>query len=438
MEQTSGDWQDRRDVLCVRLDAIGDVLMSTPAIRALRRQRADRRITLLTSRSGAQAAALVPEIDRTIAYDPPWMKAPAGDDSAWRDCAAIERLRACDLDAAAIFTVFSQSPLPAALTCHLAGIPRRLAHCRENPYRLLTDWVRESEPEQGVRHEVQRQLDLVDSVGARPAGTGLSLEVPEDAAASALAALRDAGQDPAEPWLLLHPGATAPPPRYPLDDYAEAMRLLARRTGRRVVIAGGAGERAAVAALSTQVAGAVTLAGDLSFAELCGLIAAAPVLVCNNSAPAHVAAAVGTPVLVLYALTNPQHTPWQARSRVLSHDVPCRWCYRSVCPEGHHACLRRVPPADVAAAALELLAADGSDRAGPLAGSGAVAPRIRCQPGEDAGRGDGEVQEVVGGVDGNQPDDVVAVDEAPDRHDQVDGAEAERVEARRGCRHEDR
>jgi ADP-heptose:LPS heptosyltransferase len=64
---------------------------------------------------------------------------------------------------------------------------------------------------------------------------------------------------------------------------------------------------------------------------------------------------VGTPVVDLYALTNPQHTPWQVASRVLFHDVPCRNCYKSVCPEGHHDCLKRVAPEMVASAAVELL-----------------------------------------------------------------------------------
>ncbi len=96
-------------------------------------------------------------------------------------------------------------------------------------------------------------------------------------------------------------------------------------------------------------------AGDLG--DLAALVEAAPVLIANNSGPAHVAAAVGTPVVDLYALTNPQHTPWGVPSRVLSHDVPCKYCYKSVCPEGHHDCLRRVPPAAVARAALDLLGA---------------------------------------------------------------------------------
>jgi ADP-heptose:LPS heptosyltransferase len=100
-----------------------------------------------------------------------------------------------------------------------------------------------------------------------------------------------------------------------------------------------------------------SLAGQLSLAELGALIEAADLVICNNTGPAHIAAAVGTPVVDLYALTNPQHTPWQVESRVLFHDVPCRNCYKSVCPTGGHECLRGVPPERVAAAARELLAA---------------------------------------------------------------------------------
>jgi lipopolysaccharide heptosyltransferase II len=351
-------WDQHRDVLCIRLDAIGDVLMTTPALRALKEQRPDRRLTLLTSRVGAQVAALVPEVDRVVAYDAPWMKAPVADRSPWRDCAMVERLRAGRFDAAVAFATFSQSPLPAALTCHLAGVPRVLAHCRENPYRLIADWVRETEPEpeQGVRHEVERQLDLVGAVGATTPDTTLSLRVPTGAAASALGHLRRAGHDPAEPWLLVHPGSAAPSRRYPPELYAEAMRALSQATGHRIAITGQASERPLVAALAAELGDvAVPLAGALSFPELCGLIAAAPLLVCGNTGPAHVAAAVGTPSVVLYALTNPQHTPWRAPSRVLAHDVPCRWCLSSVCLEGHHNCLRLIPPADVVEAGVELL-----------------------------------------------------------------------------------
>ena len=78
---------------------------------------------------------------------------------------------------------------------------------------------------------------------------------------------------------------------------------------------------------------------------------------------------LGTPVVDLYALTNPQHTPWRVESRVLFHDVPSRNCYKSVCPEGHHNCLALVPPSSVVRATIELLELTRPERRSPAAGA---------------------------------------------------------------------
>src|SRR5438270_259735 len=103
----------------------------------------------------------------------------------------------------------------------------------------------------------------------------------------------------------------------------------------------------------------LSLVGCLNLPELGALLPLAPLQISNNTGPVHVAAAVGTPVVELYALTNPQHTPWAVPSRVLNHDVPCKYCYKSVCPEGHHDCLRKVTPESVVEAACDLLRESG-------------------------------------------------------------------------------
>lgn len=351
-------WNQAQRILCVRLDAMGDVLMTTPALRALRNSGSARRITLLTSTAGAAVAALIPEIDDVIVYDAPWLKASATRDDPAPDFALIAQLRARRFDAAAIFTVFSQNPLPTALVCYLAGIPLRLAHCRENPYQLLSDWVSDPEPERGIRHEVQRQLDLVAYVGARTDATRLSLHVPAAAAAAVdarLAALAP-GQHMARPLIVIHPGASAASRRYPAVGYAAAVRALPHDY--RVVFTGGAHENALIETIRASCGRAThTLAGVLDLAQLAAIIQRATVLLCNNTGPAHMAAALGTPVVDLYALTNPQHTPWQVANRVLSHDVACKYCYKSICPRGHHDCLAKIAPQRVAAAVQELVQA---------------------------------------------------------------------------------
>lgn len=349
-------WRRASRVLCVRLDAMGDVLMTTPAIRALKQASPGRHVTLLTSPSGAAAAAMVPEVDDCWLYEPPWMKASPDRSDAGADRAAIDRIRDGRFDAAAIFTVYSQNPLPAALLCYLADVPLRLAHCRENPYRLLTDWAAEREPETLARHEVRRQLDLVATVGAGTRDERLSLRVPEPARARVADRLRRIGIGEGDPWAVVHPGATAPSRRYAPEGFAAAASGLVRDHGWRVVFTGGRSERALVESIRAAMAEpSCSLAGELDLAELAALIERAPVLIANNTGPVHVAAAVGTPVVDLYALTNPQHTPWGVASRVLNRPVPCAPCYKSVCPEGHHDCLRGVAPADVVRAALDLV-----------------------------------------------------------------------------------
>jgi lipopolysaccharide heptosyltransferase II len=368
-------WQAVKRLLVVRTDNLGDVLMTTPALQALRHSLPAAHITLLASSAGLAAAAHLPMIDAVWRAAPSWTPAGlgrAGAPSADTDHALIERLAAGAFDAAVIFTVCTQSALPAALTCRLAGIPLVLAHARENPYALLSDWVPECDVVvAGMRHEVQRQLDLVRSIGCDSADDRLHFALDDAARTRARRLLKRHGIEVSRPFVLLHPGASAPSRRWPAQGFGRVAATLAS-DGWPVLLVGANDDRSALdeASAAMQAAGAapppVLLCASLE--ELAALIDAAALLVANNSGPSHLAAALGTPVVTLYALTNPQHTPWRVASRVLSHDVPCRWCLRSQCPQQHHACLRAVREEAVAAAALELLTDDPAPSAtrGPV------------------------------------------------------------------------
>jgi lipopolysaccharide heptosyltransferase II len=353
-------WRNVRRVLVVRLDNLGDVLMTTPAIAAIRAGLPDVHLALLASRAGAAVARFVPEIDQIIEFEPPWMKASSAcEDGALGSYEAqmIARLAAARFDAALIFTVCTQSALPAALLCRLAGIPLRLAHSRENPYGLLTDWVSETDRLQdGMRHEVARQLALAGSVGFHVADDRLRLQPATADFERAREELHACGVPSGQPYFVVHPGASAASRRYPAERFGIAAEAIARRSGCTAVFTGDASEAPLVeTARSAMAGGSSLLVGKLGVGALAALIAESRLLIANNTGPAHIAAAMGTPVVVLYALTNPQHTPWKVRSRVLYHPVECRYCLKSVCPEGHHDCLRKVKPETVVDAALELL-----------------------------------------------------------------------------------
>jgi lipopolysaccharide heptosyltransferase II len=348
------DWKDAKRILCVRLDNMGDVLMSTPAIRALKEGRPDRHVTLWTSPGGRAIAQLIPEIDNAIGASAPWMKVSQAQAAKTADM--VDVLRSGAFDAAVIMTVYSQSPLPAAMMCHLAGIRRVLAHCRENPYHLISHWEKEPEPQMMVRHEVLRQLALVGAVGANTGRQALSLRTRPDDAATLRRKLLRWGMAPGDGYIVAHCGATATSRRYPAERFARAVAMLVARFG-PVYLTGSSDEFALVDDVCRMAgAGALNLAGKLSIGEMAALVGDAAILVSNNTGPVHMAAALQTPVVVLYALTNPQHTPWQVPHRVLNRDVPCRNCYQSSCPRADHPCLAQVEPREIVAAVQQLLA----------------------------------------------------------------------------------
>ena len=349
-------WNQAGHVLCVRLDALGEVLMCTPAMRALRAQHPERRLTLLTSSAGAALAPYLDDVDAVIAYEAPWMKIGAALQPEQQRDPIVATLAEHRFDAAVVFTGYSQSALPAALLCQLAGIPLRLAYCRENPCQLLSDWIADPEPGAMVRHEVQRQLDLVRHIGAEIADERLAFTPAAADLGAMRARLHALGIDPDGRWLVLHPGASAPSRRYPPHHWQALVRALGERVRCPLVFTGAAHEAALIEQIGAGAEAPVhSLAGQLHIGELGALLAQASLVVSNNTGPAHLAAAVGTPVVHLYALTNPQHTPWRVPSRVLNHAVDCRNCERSICPQGHHDCLEKLAPSQVVDAVCSLL-----------------------------------------------------------------------------------
>lgn len=348
------DWQAARRVLAIRLDNLGDVLVTTPAIHAIRESLSDAAITLLASPVGAQAGALNPDLDDVIVYTAPWMdpwsRLPHDPE---REMAMIATLREREFDAAVIFSSFRQSPLPAAYLCYLAGIPLRLAASIDGPGSLLT--TRHRHPER-MMHEVERGLDLVGAVGLRTGDTRLVLRVPAEARQEIAHLVAGDG-----PLIVVHPGCSMPARTYPWEMYAAVVDLLARQLGARIVITGTRDEAPLVEAILARIAPeararVAAATGALPFPAFCALIEAADLTITNNTGPMHVSAAVGTPVVALFALTNPpeQWGPWRVPHRLLWHDVPCRICYSRICPTDH-ACLTRVGPEQVVAAAAALL-----------------------------------------------------------------------------------
>ena len=329
-------------VLAVRLDNEGDVLLAGPAIRALAAG-ADR-VTLLCGPRGRQAAALLPGVDGVLCWRAPWID-PDPEPVVPADVhALVDRVAALEADAAVIFGSLHQSPLPTALVLRLAGVPWIGATSVDYPGALLDLRHRIDDDV----HEVERALDLVRAAGFAPA--------PGDEGE-----LRVTGiprQRPADDYVVVHPGASVPARAWGRERNAELVAALTA-AGRRVVVTGGPGERALTRLVAA--AGAIDLGGATDFAGLAAVLAGADAVVVGNTGPAHLAAAVGTPVVSLFAPTVPavRWRPWKVPHELLWMHVPCAGCRARVCPVPGHPCLDGVDTADVVAA-LERLAPVGA------------------------------------------------------------------------------
>jgi ADP-heptose:LPS heptosyltransferase len=313
-------WHQCKNILCIRADNMGDLIMTAPALRALK-ETFGCRVTILTSQMGNVITSFIPEIDEVILCDLPWIKTNQSENPETL-FSLIEKIKEHHFDAAVIFTVYSQNPLPSAMLAFMADVPKRLAYCRENPYNLLTDWISEIEPLHYIQHQVQRDLDLVATIGATTSNHCLFINVNENAfnsASTKLPALQEAGNNE---WLIFHPGVSEEKRRYPAQLWIELGRIIKKRLKKKIIITGSLSEKQLAENIQAEIGEDVyAAAGLFTIEEFIAVINAAPLVISVNTATVHIAAATQTPVIVLYALTNPQHTPWKVLSKVFPFPV---------------------------------------------------------------------------------------------------------------------
>ncbi len=323
--------------IVARLDNDGDVLLAGPAIRAVA-ARADQ-VTLLCGPRGEQAARLLPGVDDVLVRRAEWIDPEPGAAPVDRTAidAYINAIAAIGADTAVILTSFHQSALPLALLLRMAGVPHVGAISEDFPGSLLNVRL----PEPGDVPEAERALGVA-------AACGFPLPDGDD---GRLRARTEPWTDGAlsERYVVVHPGASVPARAWEPGHLRALVDLLAAE-GRDVVVTGAPGERA----LTAYVAGdeALDLGGATTLAQLGSVLAGADAAVVGNTGPAHLAAAVDTPVVSLFAPTVPaaRWRPYGVPHELLFVDVPCAGCRARDCPVPGHPCLAGVLPHDVRAA----------------------------------------------------------------------------------------
>lgn len=332
--------------LVVRLDSMGDVLICGPAVRAVAAGSA--RVTVLAGPRGANAAELLPGVDAVEIWDCPWIApAPAPEVSVGEIARLARRLRSLAIDEALVLTSFHQNALPTALLLRMAGIRRIAAISEDYPGALLDERI--PTPPEGP--EPVRMLAV-----ARAAG----YELPDCDDGRLRVGM---GVPPAElptNYVVLHPGADAPARTYPVAHWAEVARRLSDGH-RTVVLTGAAADSGACAAIARACTGPVVdLAGRTSLPTLAAVLRGARVAVVANTGPAHLAAAVDTPVVSLFApvVSAQRWAPYGTQVTVLGDQfAPCRGTRARTCPVPGHPCLAGVHPTEVVRAVERLGAA---------------------------------------------------------------------------------
>jgi ADP-heptose:LPS heptosyltransferase len=292
-------------------------------------------------------------VRRVLVWASPWIVAPAPAVTAADVDDIVARVAAHAFDEAVVLTSFHQSPLPTALLLRLAGIPRITGASVDYPGSLLDVRLRPGEDLPEDIPEPERALAIAAAAGfALPPGDDGRLAVQPTPDVSALL-----GSLPGRSYVVLHPGAAVPARRWPAEHHRRAVRLLAQ-AGIPAVVTGGAGERELTAAVAGDEA--LDLGGRTDLAQLAGVLAGASAVVVGNTGAAHLAAAVGTPVVSLFAPVVPavRWRPYRVPHVLLGdQDAPCRGSRARMCPVPGHPCLARTAPEHVVAAVRRLVAA---------------------------------------------------------------------------------
>lgn len=334
-------------VLVARLDSMGDVLLAGPAIRAIAAH-ADE-VWVLCSGVGAPAAELLPGVTGVLVWDCPWITASAPPATPEHMARLDDLVTAAQPDAAVILTSFHQSPLPLALHLRQAGVPFIAGISTDFAGSLLDVRLRPGEDLPEDLPEPERALRLAAAAGfPAPAGDDGRLRMAIGTAPDAVAGI--------QPFVAVHPGASAPARRWPSAHHAALVRML-HEAGVPAVVTGGEAEKDLTREVSGGGRYALDGGGIGRLATLGAVIAAADVLVTGNTGPAHVAAAVGTPVVSLFSPVVPAErwAPYRVPHILLGdQQAPCRLTRAVQCPVPGHPCLTAVRPEQVLAACLRL------------------------------------------------------------------------------------
>lgn len=342
-------YQTFKRILIVRTDRIGDVILSTPVIKAMRDNYPDAYIAMMVSPYTREIVEGNPYLDKVIIYD------KDGLHRSWFSCVKFIR----DLKEYKFGLALVLHPANRAhIITFLASIPRRIGYNRKLGF-LLTDKI-EHLKQQGQKHEMEYNLDLVRYLGIEPADKKLFMPIKKESEEYAQKILDSEGISAEDKILGIHPAASCPSKIWPAERFAETADKLAEKYGFKVIIFSGQKDiNLAETVVCHMKHKAVNLAGKLTVSQLASLLKRCKLFISNDSGPVHIASALGTPVISIFGrnqagLSPKRWGPLGLKGRILHKQVGCIECFAHNCSK-EFACLKAISVEDALKTAEEIL-----------------------------------------------------------------------------------
>ncbi len=349
-----------RRILVVLPTWVGDSVMATPTLAALRRRFPDAHIAALGGSAALGTLAGQPGVDAFLA-DPGKSAGPRGPRGVLR-AARLVRQGGYDL------AILLSNAFRSAAVCRLGRVGHIVGYARDGRGWLLGERLEAPRDERGRFRPVPAidyYLALAGAVGADTTDRTMHLAVEPPFAAEAETLFTQAGLGGDGPVVMINPGASFGSSKlYPPERFAAVADALIERRGARILINAGPAEREIAAA----VEGAMTHPPAVNLGRrsnslglVKALLARCELLITGDTGPRHIGAALGTAVVTIFGSTDPDWTTLNyPRERIVRAEVDCSPCQKKVCPlppgPRHHQCIRAIAPGQVISAAEELLA----------------------------------------------------------------------------------
>jgi heptosyltransferase-2 len=347
--QTLSPIPDYKRILIVRTDRVGDVLLSTPVIKALRDSYPTSFIAIVVSPYAKDIVEGNPYLDEIIIYD------KEGKHKSWqRSLKFALNLKKKRFDLAIILHPTNR----VHLVTFFAGIPRRIGYNRKMGF-LLTDRLKHTK-QLGEKHESEYALDLIRHLGVEPQDKFPFMPIKPESEKWTEELFQHEGINKSDKLLAIHPGASCPSKVWPNERFAEVADKLVQNYGFKVLLVAGPKDiLLAQNVIKNMHHVALNLAGRTSVSQLASILKKCQLFISNDSGPVHIAVSVGTPVISIFGrnqkgLSPLRWGPLGKKDKVLHKEVGCIECLAHNCKK-QFACLKAITVDDVVSAADSIL-----------------------------------------------------------------------------------